>query len=271
MMSAFVAIIAFLAVLSSVSAQAPIPYRPDGYAIGPYNAPVVVDAFVDLLCPDSAAAWPTLLQVTQHYGNNVQLLAHTFPLPYHTNAFIANQGAHVIARFTNSTAAVITYVTNIFQDQANWYNAPTRNMTIDSVISSLSAWTEKLNIGVSASSFSKGINDDDINEETRVSWKYACSRSVLATPTFMMNGVYISADATWTLADWQSVIDPLLTQPPVTMPAPASAWSLVAPPVCKPNEKLCNYAPNKYECCTPSEGCIPNVGCRCTNAIGCNN
>jgi protein-disulfide isomerase len=265
----FACVVALVVIMSSVMAQAPIPYRPDGYAIGPYTAPVVVDAFVDVLCPDCAAEWPTLMQLTQHYGNSIQLLAHTFPLPYHTNGFIASQGVHVIARYTNSTAKVVSYMTNMFKSQSAWWNDPTRNVTINAVIASLSAWVAELNIGVSAAAFTSGINDDDINEETRVSWKYGCSRGVLGTPTFLLNGVYIPADSTWTLADWQTVIDPLLTAPPV-IPAPATAaWSLDPPPTCKPGEKLCNYSPNKYECCTPGEGCIPNVGCRCDRVIGC--
>lgn len=34
---------------------------------------------------------------------------------------------------------------------------------------------------------------------------------------------------------------------------------------CPNNEKQCDYAPGKFECCLPGEGCIPNVGCRCLN------
>ncbi len=36
-----------------------------------------------------------------------------------------------------------------------------------------------------------------------------------------------------------------------------------APPTCPASELLCNYLPNKYQCCFSGEQCIKNVGCRC--------
>ncbi len=46
---------------------------------------------------------------------------------------------------------------------------------------------------------------------TRISWKYATTRGVSGTPTFFVNDINIpDADSTWTLAQWQALIDPLL-------------------------------------------------------------
>ena len=33
---------------------------------------------------------------------------------------------------------------------------------------------------------------------------------VVGTPTFFINGVMVSADPSWTLSNWKSVIDPIL-------------------------------------------------------------
>lgn len=41
--------------------------------------------FLDLLCPDCAAAWPNIKQVTDYYAENITTTIHTFPLPYHNN------------------------------------------------------------------------------------------------------------------------------------------------------------------------------------------
>ena len=51
--------------------------------------------------------------------------------------------------------------------------------------------------------------DDDLNEDTRVSWKTGCSRSVTGTPSFFVNGVPVQADASWTLDQWTALLDPL--------------------------------------------------------------
>jgi hypothetical protein len=58
-----IAITVFMVLLSgSVFAQVSIPLRTDGYGVGgPTDADVVVEMFLDLLCPGSQAAWPAVL------------------------------------------------------------------------------------------------------------------------------------------------------------------------------------------------------------------
>ena len=258
-------------------AQVPIPTRPDGYALGtaPASSPVVVDAFFDLLCPDSKAAWPTVKALIAAYPSQLYVLLHTFPLPYHTNAFIANQGLHVVDHATmHNRSAILAYTDLLFSDvQAQFYNAATMQHSMTDVIAALAAVTEKANI-ISAKTYTAGIADSDINMETRVSWKYTCTRGVAATPTFFINGISTSADASWTLADWRSVIDPLLKASSAIehrhQPAFLAAVSTAAAnTTCPKGEAECDYAPNKYECCLAGEGCIPNVGCRCLTPGAC--
>lgn len=89
----------FLATASLVTAGAtpPIPVRPPGYRKGSPSAPVRLEAFVDLLCPDSKAAWPVIQDVYNSYtGDVLELVVHLFPLPYHTNAFATAQSALVV-------------------------------------------------------------------------------------------------------------------------------------------------------------------------------
>ena len=61
-----------------------------------------------------------------------------------------------------------------------------------------------------ADEFVKGMNDPNLNEATRVSWKYAASRYVSGTPTFHVNGVRISAGPDSSLEEWRALLDPLL-------------------------------------------------------------
>ncbi|CAF0752921.1 unnamed protein product [Didymodactylos carnosus] len=199
--------------------------------------------YADLLCPDCQAAWPTILKVIDYYGPNIQVLLHPFPLPYHTNAFIAAQGLHVVSNVTNRDLnAIYLYATLIFQNQSTWYNRATIDMSTNEVVQSLATFVDKTQI-TTAAKFLAGLQDDDINDQTRISWKYACSRNVASTPTFMINGVFVSADASWSLDDWKSVIDPMLD--------------------CPPGLVRCNYAPNKSECCVFGYKCVPNFGCIC--------
>lgn len=178
-MTQFTTISIFLAVVCAglISAQVPIPNRPDGYGVGgPADAHVVVEMFLDPLCPGCQAAWPTLLQVIQAYGTRIHVRIHTFPLPYHTNAFVASQGLHVVANVTNGNLdAIFQYATKVFQNQQMWYNDATKTMTMPQVVDSLATFVAKTGL-VPKDKFLAGMNSPDINEETRISWKYSCSR-----------------------------------------------------------------------------------------------
>lgn len=67
-------------------AQIPIPARMDGFVYGgkppAWGETVVVEAFLDPVCPDSRDAWPTLKKVVEHYSSRVSVVAHLFPLPW---------------------------------------------------------------------------------------------------------------------------------------------------------------------------------------------
>lgn len=60
------------------------------YNGGDADAPVQLEAFVDLTCPDSRDAWPVFTRIADSYGaHRLRLTVHLFPLPYHRNAHIA--------------------------------------------------------------------------------------------------------------------------------------------------------------------------------------
>jgi hypothetical protein len=173
-----ISIILAVVYVGFISAQIPIPSRPDGYGVGgPADAHVVVEMFLDPLCPSCKASWPTILQLIHAYGTRIHFRFHTFPLPYHTNAFVAAQGLHVVANVTNRNLdAIYQYATKVFENQEIWYNDATKSMTMPQVINSLASFVDKTGL-VPKAKFLLGMASDDINYETRVSWKYSCSRS----------------------------------------------------------------------------------------------
>ena len=166
-----------LAFAGLIAAQVPIPSRPEGYGVGgPADAHVVVEMFLDLLCPDCKASWPTALQVIQAYGTKIHFRIHTFPLPYHTNAFVVSQGLHVVANATTRNLdAIFQYATKVFENQERWYNGATQSMTMPQVVDSLATFVAETGL-VAKDKFVAGMMSADLNDETRISWKYACSR-----------------------------------------------------------------------------------------------
>jgi len=202
--------ILFLAVLLvAVTAQVPIPKRPDGFPLGSTcSAPITLDVFFDPLCPDCAEAWPTVKALVPKYGTNLHIRMHTFPLPYHTWAFVAAQGVHVAASVSNTT--LWSYVDTIFANQAAFWNDQASRYTQPQVVAALAQLMESKGV-MSASALVRGLNDANFNMATRVSWKYGCTRGVAGTATFFVNGVIVNGESNWTVADWAKVLDPLLS------------------------------------------------------------
>jgi hypothetical protein len=64
--------------------QLPIPAKIDGFV---YRKPtvwgesVVVEAFLDPVCPDSRDSWLPLKQALDYYSSRLSLVVHPFPLP----------------------------------------------------------------------------------------------------------------------------------------------------------------------------------------------
>lgn len=69
-----------------LQAQATAPPRYDGFAYGggaaaAWKDAVLVEAFLDPLCPDSRDAWQPLKLAVERYAPRVSLIVHPFPLP----------------------------------------------------------------------------------------------------------------------------------------------------------------------------------------------
>jgi len=93
--------------------------------------------------------------------------------------------------------------------QNNFWNDVVANLSSTQVLQQLAQLANQAT-GVSIAGFLTGMQDPNINMNTRISWKYGCSRSVTGTPSFFVNQLPVEADATWTLAQWAQLLDPLL-------------------------------------------------------------
>lgn len=189
----------------------PLPNLPDGFRVG--TSGPVIEAFLDMLCPDCAGDWPTLMSLRAYYGNKISFILHTFPLPYHTFAFRAAQGVHVVASLNHtslesSALAAFDYATMIFLNQVDFFGGGLTQTWVDNHIAQLVS----ANLGYVAADVAAGLADGGLNEDTRVSWKYATSRYSTGTPHYLVNG--IPADdliGDGSIASWKAVIDPLIT------------------------------------------------------------
>nr|XP_043632896.1 uncharacterized protein LOC122604061 [Erigeron canadensis] len=191
-----------------------IPSRYDGFVYkkrAASTATVMIEAFYDPVCPDSRDSWPPLKQAVDHYGPAVvSLIVHTFPLPYHDNAFVTSRALHIVNELNTS----LTYhlLEAFFKHQEQFYNAPTINMSRQAVLDQVIGFASGTLGNSLKSAITSGFKDSKTGTKTRVSFKYGCSRGVYGTPFFFINGFVLpfNDDAPIDFDGWKKIIDPLI-------------------------------------------------------------
>lgn len=280
-------VVVFLAFLplSCRTQQLPIPPHKLGfeYQHNTHDAPVQVDMFIDVLCPDSKAAHPVLTSLAQEYApDQFKLVFHLFPLPYHQHAFTAAQTVMAVSDWFDSAHA-LTWINMIYHNQYRFSNAVTANTSASHVAQILSDLVQQTFL-VNASTWDTSLAK--ANAITRVAWKYACARGVTGTPVYFVNGMPLTqAEASWTLGQWKAVIDPLLlvgktpavVRPVLVMPRrPVFRLDAVAAQRerCAPMDlHACDVSTPgtssaaQSMCCTQDEVCFPTVGCQARSNV----
>ncbi|KAI3419842.1 Thioredoxin-like_fold domain-containing protein [Psidium guajava] len=197
---------------SGVIAQSLPPPRQDGFVYTDHpvdSDTVVLEAFLDPVCPDSRDAWPPLKQALQHYGPRVWLVVHLLPLPYHDNAYVASRALHIVNSL--NTSATFHLLEMFFKQQERFYNDQTKNMSRAAIVNSIVKFAAQVVGNSYYSSIASGFNDPQTDLKTRVSFKYSTSKGVYATPSFFLNGFLLpDAGSPIDYNGWRRFIDPLI-------------------------------------------------------------
>lgn len=187
----------------------PIPKRPSGFLLGDPTALVTLDAFIDIQCPHSRAAWPTLMKVMEHYkGKPVNLRVHLITLSNHRQAWDVSLGLFAYAE--GDASKFYQFATFLYEHQETFYNAPFLHKTHEDLRQFVADMAQQQGI-TNRAVFLQRMMDNDIYIDARTPIRYAATKGVWATPTFFVNnGDNVPVDHKSTLADWQNLIDSLL-------------------------------------------------------------
>lgn len=188
----------------------PIPHRPSGFLLGDPAAQVTLDAFVDIQCPHSRTAWPTLMAVMEHYkGQSISLKVHLITLSNHRQAWDMSLGLFSLAQGKAET--FYPFASFMFECQEQFYNAVYLHKTHDDLRQSIADLAESHG-AVERDAFLQRMADDDIYIQARTPIRYAATKGVWATPSFFVNnGNNVPVDHKSTVNDWIQMIEPLLT------------------------------------------------------------
>ncbi|OQR83001.1 hypothetical protein ACHHYP_15253 [Achlya hypogyna] len=197
-------------------AQVPIPASPPGftYASGSAEAHIQLDMFIDLLCPDSKAAYPALQQVVANLSStDFRLRFHQFPLPYHHNAYSFAQASRTITHALGEDKFT-RWMETVYAHQDAFWNKQTETLGQKQVTDQIGQLAKKTFPELTDAQWAEGMTGHggtQMDVDTRTEWKYACTRGISGTPMYLLNEVPFDADASWTYDDWMKALKPLLT------------------------------------------------------------
>ncbi|PUZ71761.1 hypothetical protein GQ55_2G340100 [Panicum hallii var. hallii] len=198
-----------------LQAQATTPPRYDGFAYGggaaaAWKDAVLVEAFLDPLCPDSRDAWQPLKLAVERFAPRVSLIVHPFPLPYHTYAFHACRALYIANKLNSSSTYPLLEL--FFKNQEKFYNSATSSLSSPAVAVEMSKMAAQA-VGNSVSEFLQGFSDRRTDSAARVSFKYGCTRGVFGAPFFFVNGfLQPGGGSPIDYSTWIGILDPLVSQ-----------------------------------------------------------
>ena len=166
-------LIAF-SVATNVLAASADDIRPAN-AVGPANAPVTIEFFSDMQCPQCARYEPMVKSVRGEFGDKVRMVIRNFPINAHEHAALAAYAAEAAAnqkKFWEMAEA-------LYKTQWMWAKAPApRTIIMD----------QAKQLGLDTDRFQKDMDGSEVRERIGTDLQRAKSLGVKLAPSVVING-----------------------------------------------------------------------------------
>ncbi len=101
---------------------------------------------------------------------------------------------------------VFQWLDAMFANQSYFYNTAIDTWSFATLRAQLSA----LSVQATGVNISQALLNPAYNMNARLNWKLGCQRGVTGTPTIFINGALTGIDESWTVSEWQALINGLL-------------------------------------------------------------
>ncbi|KAK2146854.1 hypothetical protein LSH36_581g00004 [Paralvinella palmiformis] len=179
------------------------------YRADSIRAQVKLELFIDLLCPDSGAVWPEAKRIAETYGEDqVDLVVHQYPLPYHQHAHLAAQGFYLVQDLMNDTWA-FNYMEWVLERSDLFRSPSTETRTTVEIKSFLAEYVRGIpGNRLSSAQFVRYV--DFYRNPAVYAWKYGAQRGVSGTPWYFVNGVDLGISHALMYEEFSNLLDRLL-------------------------------------------------------------
>jgi protein-disulfide isomerase len=143
--------------------------------LGPANAPVTIEFFSDLQCPQCARYEPIVKSLKVEFGDKVRMVLRHCPLNTHEHAELAACAAEAAA----NQGKFWQMVEALYKTQWMWANAPApRTIIID----------QAKDLGLDIDQFKKDLDGPECHERIDADEAYAQAHGVKTAPSVLING-----------------------------------------------------------------------------------
>ncbi|XP_074653051.1 uncharacterized protein LOC141907339 [Tubulanus polymorphus] len=167
-----------------------IPVIPNDVAIvangGRPDAPVKVEFFMDLACPDSQR---NFIEMTRAIGKfspqQVRVELYQFMLPWHRNAFVAAKGLYYVQEV--KPEKTIDYIKKVFETIPEFSTRATQDKTEFQIVRALAKNAASVT-GLDEESLYKNITSNHYKQKIVYCSKLGYQRGAKGTPWIFVNG-----------------------------------------------------------------------------------
>jgi len=168
-------VFAFLVVTLAAAFGAPGDKVRSANTMGPANAPVTIEFFSDLQCPQCARYEPMVQAIRGEFGDKVRLILRHYPLKEHEHAYLASCAAEAAA----NQGKFWDMVANLYKTQWIWGRAPVPRAILTEQAKQLGMDTDK---------FEKDMDGSEVQNRIEADGDHAHSVGVKSVPAVVING-----------------------------------------------------------------------------------
>ena len=143
--------------------------------LGPANAPVTIEFFSDLQCPQCARFEPIVKSLKNEYGDKVRMILRHFPLSAHEHALPAAWAAEAAA----NQGKFWEMVDALYKSQWIWARAPAPRVAFLDLAKQ---------VGLDLDKFQSDMDNPNIRGRIEADQAHAQSLGVRTAPSVLING-----------------------------------------------------------------------------------
>lgn len=189
----------------------PVPAYPSGYRLGSGDAPVQIDVFVDLQCPFSKKAWPTMMAlVNEDDRDRLAIAAQPMVLCDHRQSWDLTKTIAAIAQYDPLQGWKL--ISHFYQHQQAFASEAFQTQTRENLYDLIEDLIEKFDPSLPKGDIVETVKQDsgEVANRAKASIRYGIDRGVWSTPTFLVNDSEVPhLESSSTLQDWRSFLNSL--------------------------------------------------------------